>query len=107
MNSDYYNNAYQNSTPSQLEMNEQNSLLRSSRMINEYLDSGRDTLAELTNQRDRLKNVHKNVLTILNSLGVSKDVIIAIENRDSYDYLIVIFGMILISFILLIIYWLR
>lgn len=107
MNTDYYSNQYQQSTPSQVEMNTTDSLNRSKRMVNEYLESGRETLSELTNQRDRLKNVHKNVLTILNSLGVSKDVIRAIENRESYDYLLVMFGMIFISLLLLLIYWFR
>jgi len=104
---EYYHKQYQSTSATELETKEHSSLTRSSQMINEYINSGKETLSELSNQKDRLKNVHKNVLTILNSLGVSKDVIRSIENRENYDYLLVIFGMIFISAVLLLIYWLR
>ena len=48
-----------------LEMAEGASLSSSSRMVNSYIDQGRETLSELVSQRGRLKAVHRKVCTSL------------------------------------------
>lgn len=87
-----------------LEMAENDSLGRSSSMINDYINSGRETLSELTSQRERLKSVQTKVYDILNLLGVSNSIMRAVERRDFYDKWIVFGGMIVVTILLLVIY---
>ena len=88
-----------------LEMAENASLSRSNIMMNDYLDSGRDTLNELTSQRERLQGVQSKVLQMMHLLGVSKSIMRAVENRDYFDRIIVFVGMIFILLLMFFIYF--
>lgn len=88
-----------------LEMAENDSLNRSGAMLNDYIGSGRETLAELTSQRERLKSVQTKVYDILNLLGISNSIMRAVEKRDFYDKLLVFGGMVAIIVLLLVIYF--
>lgn len=99
------NTASRTSETVDLEMAENSSLNRSSNMVNEYLASGRDTLYELTAQRERLQGVHSKVLQMLNLLGVSNSIMRAVENRDYFDRIIVYSGMIFILIFMFVIYF--
>lgn len=89
----------------QQELDENSSLNRSHSMINSYLDVGQHTLAELMNQKERLKNVHRKVIDILNYLGLSNSIMRAIESRDVTDRLIVYGGMIFVVLLLIGLWW--
>jgi hypothetical protein len=88
-----------------LEMAENVSLSRSNVMMNDYLASGRDTLHELTSQRERLQGVQSKVLQMLNLLGVSGSIMRAVENRDYFDKIIVFVGMFFILIFIFFVYF--
>ena len=81
---------------------EGSSLVRSQRMVGEYLASGQTALASLADQRQRLKGVQRRVLDIANIMGVSNSLLRMSERRTTVDKLIVYGGMLLISGLL---YW--
>ena len=83
-----------------LEMAENDSLNRSSKMVDDYVQIGQQTLHELYDQRDRLKGVQKGVLDIMNYLGISNTIIKTVEKREFIDKIIVFIGMIFIIFVL-------
>jgi len=86
----------------QLEAAEGGTLHRSNRMIGEYLRTGIETLAELQDQRSRLKGVQKKVLDIVNYLGISNTTMKAVADRDFWDAKIAYGGM--VSVVLLVVY---
>ena len=88
-----------------LEMAENASLNRSNVMMNDYLSSARDTLDELTSQRERLQGVQSKVLEIMHLLGVSRSIMRAVENRDYFDRIIVFVGMFLILAFMFFVYF--
>ena len=88
-----------------LELAENDSLNRSSNMINSYIAQGQETLQELLSQKDRLKNVQRKVLDIMNYLGISNSIMKAVERRDFTDKWIVISGMILTSGLTFLLWW--
>jgi golgi SNAP receptor complex member 2 len=88
-----------------LEMAEGASLSSSSHMVNSYIDLGRDTLVELAGQKDRLKSVHRKVYDILNYLGLSGVIMRNVESRDQMDKYIVYAGMLLVTSLLLGLWW--
>jgi len=83
-----------------LEMAENGSLVRSSRMVNEYLTMGQETLQDLVSQRERLKSIQRKAFDMLNYLGISNTLMKGVEQRDVVDRWIVIGGMILILVLL-------
>lgn len=83
-----------------LEMAENGSLVRSSRMVNEYLTMGQETLQDLVSQRERLKSIQRKAFDMLNYLGVSNTLMKGVEQRDVVDRWIVIGGMIFILILL-------
>lgn len=85
--------------------NENSSLNRSGRMLNEYIATGQETLSELLGQRDRLKGVQRKVLDIMNYLGLSSSIMRAVEKREIFDKYIVYAGMIIILIIIFIIWY--
>ena len=89
---------------SQAAMDITNSLDRSSGMVNSYIEIGQHTLTELISQKERMKNVHRKVLDMMNYLGLSNSIMKAVENRDTFDRLIVYGGMIFIVLLLLFIW---
>ena len=90
-----------------LEMAESGSLDRSSNMVNSYIAQGQETLNELLQQKDRLKNIQRKVFDIMNYLGISQNIIKAVEKRDFTDKWIVFIGMIIVSLFLLVLWWIR
>lgn len=88
-----------------LELAENGSLSRSSKMINDYLAVGRDTLGELVNQRERLKGIQRRAFDILNYLGLSNTVMKNVEMRDWVDKWIVYGGMIFIFLLMIFVWW--
>jgi hypothetical protein len=88
-----------------LEMAENASLNRSNVMMNDYLSSARDTLDELTSQRERLQGVQSKVLEMMHLLGVSRSIMRAVENRDYFDRIIVFVGMFLILAFMFFVYF--
>lgn len=90
-----------------LEMAESASLDRSSNMVNTYIAQGQETLNELLEQKDRLKNIQRKVFDIMNYLGISQSIIKAVEKRDFTDKWIVIIGMMVVSSFLLVLWWFK
>jgi golgi SNAP receptor complex member 2 len=88
-----------------LEMAENSSLTKSNAMMNDYLNSSKETLAELVSQRERLKSVQTKVLDILNLLGISNSIMKSVERRDYYDKLLVFSGMIVTLIVLCLVYF--
>jgi Golgi SNAP receptor complex protein 2 len=76
-----------------LELAENGSLSRSSRMVSEYLGIGKDTLDDLVSQRERLKGVQRKAFDMMNYLGLSTTIIKNVEVRDFVDKWIVYIGM--------------
>jgi Golgi SNAP receptor complex protein 2 len=81
------------------------SIDRSSRMVSSYISLGQQTLSELISQKDRLKNVHTKVIDILNYLGISNKIMRTVENRDTFDRYLVLTGMVLITLLLILIWY--
>lgn len=95
-------NRHENKNDHALDMAESGSLDRSSKMINDYITSGQETLSELIGQKERLKGVQRQVLDIMNYLGIGNSIMKAVERRDLIDKYIVFGGMIVV---LLVIYF--
>ena len=103
---DLFGNAdLEGGTMSDAEIAENSSLNNSSRMMNDYLAVGKETLGNLLSQRERIKSVQRKVLDILNYLGLSNTIIKVVERRDSVDKWIVYAGMILITALLFVVYF--
>jgi golgi SNAP receptor complex member 2 len=75
---------------------EGSSIVRSQRMVGEYLSSGQAALASLADQRHRLKGVQRKVLDIANIMGVSNSLLRMSERREGLDKLLVYGGMLFI-----------
>lgn len=88
-----------------LEMAENGSLSRSSQMISEYITLGRESLGELSSQKERLKAVQRRVLDIFNYLGLSNTLMKTLENREHVDKYIVYGGMVVVVIILIVVYF--
>ena len=88
-----------------LELAENGSLSRSSKMLNDYLSIGKDTLDELVNQRERLKGIQRRAFDILNYLGLSNTVMKNVELRDWVDKWIVYIGMAVILVLMFFVWW--
>lgn len=78
-----------------------NSLDRSNSMLSDYLNTGQETLAELVSQRERLKGVKSMVFSLLNTLGVSQQVMDAITYLQTRDSYVAYGGMALITIVFL------
>jgi len=90
-----------------VELAESSSLSRSSRMVGEYMQTGQETLMELMSQRERLKGVQRHVFDMLNYLGVSNSLLKTVERREVLDRIIVFGGMLLVSLLVLAVWWFR
>jgi Golgi SNAP receptor complex protein 2 len=86
---------------------EHSSLSQSERMVREYIAVGQSALGELVSQRDRLKNVQRKVLDILNYLGLSNSIMRMVEGRDRVDSILVMSGAALIMLLLFCIWYFR
>ena len=90
-----------------VEMAESDSLARSSRMVGDYIQTGQETLMELMSQRERLKGVQRHVFDMLNYLGVSNAMLKSVERREVWDRIIVYAGMVLITLLIIAVWWFR
>lgn len=90
-----------------IEVAEQSSIHRSSKMVGDYIKTGQETLQELFSQRERLKGIQRKAFDVMNYLGISNTIMRAAERRDSVDRWIVFGGMVLILILLyfIIFYW--
>ena len=77
-------------------MEEGSSLARSGNEVDELMESGRATIDSLRSQRERLKNTHRNALSMINTLGLSSSVMRLIQSREKNDRIILIAGMIVV-----------
>lgn len=77
---------------------------RSKQVAEEAYQTGVSALAAMAQQRDLLKNAHRKVLDVLNTVGMSDSVLRIAERRISVDKMIAYGGMFLIT--LVIIVWL-
>ena len=91
--------------PSEQQMAENASLLKSNQMINEYIATGQETLANLIGQKERLKSIQRKVFDILNYLGISNSIMKSVERRESVDKWIVYGGMLLVLLLIVFIYF--
>ncbi|ESO83159.1 hypothetical protein LOTGIDRAFT_222883 [Lottia gigantea] len=71
------------------------SLQNANRGMDDLIGSGTGVLQNLREQRFTLKGVHKKVLDIANTLGLSNTVMRMIEKRTSQDRIILFAGMII------------
>ncbi|CAB1106013.1 unnamed protein product [Ectocarpus sp. CCAP 1310/34] len=79
---------------------EGSSLLRSRRMVGDYLQTGQASLTSLVEQRSRLKareNAHRKVLDMANILGLSNSILRVSDRRQAVDRLLVLGGIIVTS----------
>lgn len=90
-----------------IEKQESDSLNKSKKMINEYIQTGQETLSELLSQRERLKGVQRKVFDIMNYLGLSNTIMRSVEKRDAIDKWIVIAGILIVLALLyfILFYW--
>ncbi|KAJ5077430.1 golgi snap receptor complex member 2 [Anaeramoeba ignava] len=89
--------------------NEDKSLTRSEQKVENIFQVGSGILEKLAEQKDRLKNSYKKVSLISGSLGIARNTLDWIRDRNISDRRIVIGGMIitLLIFWLLWKYWIR
>ena len=81
-------------------MEEGASLGRSGNQVDEMLETGRFSLDSLRQQRERLKNTHRNALSMINTLGLSTTAMKLITSREKNDRIILGLGMCLVLFVL-------
>jgi Golgi SNAP receptor complex protein 2 len=87
-----------------VEQAETASLNRSTRMVNSYIESAQESMAELYSQGNRLKGVQRKVLDIMGYLGLSDTIMKNANRRDSVDRIIVYGGM-LFTLLLIFVIW--
>jgi Golgi SNAP receptor complex protein 2 len=87
-----------------LDPESQMSMQRSHAAIDELEERGMAMLGSLASQRERLKGVHKKVLDVMNTLGVSNSLIRVIEKRQAADVVLMLVGMVL-TVVILILTW--
>lgn len=68
------------------------------------LDSGSNILGSLYEQREMLKSIKRKVLSVTNTLGLTRSLMMVIERRQAGDKLIVYGGMV-VTFLLLILFY--
>lgn len=73
---------------------------QSGSVVGNILNSGRDTLQSLTNQRDRLHGARKKMLDVLHQIGVDRHIIARIERRERSD-MILAYGLMAAMLVLL------
>jgi len=81
-------------------MEEGQSLGRSANQMDELMETGRASLDSLRQQRERLKNTHRNALTMLNKLGLSNSVMRMIESREKNDRVVLAVGCVIVLAVL-------
>ena len=77
-------------------MEEGSSLARSNNQMDEMMETGRATIDSLKGQRERLKNTHRNALSMINTLGLSNSAMRLIQSREKNDRIILAVGMLVV-----------
>lgn len=86
------------------EIRENSSLNRTSKMLNEYIAIGQETMSNLSSQKERLKDIQRKAFDILNSLGIANTLMKIVERRDGVDKWIVYGGMVLILVVIVLVW---
>lgn len=73
-------------------------------MTSGYEEVTGESLKQLRTDREKLKNTHKTLLDIMNSLGLSKSILKYAGQRNFIDTLIVVVGMIIVIIIFILAY---
>lgn len=76
------------------------SVATSNQVLEDIFGQGSAILAGMSSQRDRLKRAQRKMLDVLNSLGVSENLLRAAERRMKMDKWIVYIGMFVITIVL-------
>lgn len=76
------------------------SLSSSMNMVGGYIAQSQASLAELIDQKSRMKAAHRRILNMAESLGVSNSVLRVIERTDFIDRLVVFGGMFVVTIVL-------
>ena len=69
------------------------------------MDNAQSALQEVISQGDKLKGVRRKVLDVINNIGISQSVLSSVSRRERIDRLLVFGGMILITLLLLMVWW--
>ncbi|KAK9916556.1 hypothetical protein WJX75_004123 [Coccomyxa subellipsoidea] len=77
----------------------------SKRALEEAFQTGTAILTNMAGQRERLKSVQRKMLDLLNSVGLSDSLLRVIERRQRMDKWITYGGMILVSCLLIALWW--
>ena len=80
-------------------------LQRSNAAADGIIEVGHSILEELGNQSQRLMRSKDSILKMANSIGVSKNILRVIERRQITDRVILYSGMVVLSLILVILWW--
>jgi len=86
------------------EMQMNNSVHNAHRGVDDLIDSGGNILSNLRGQRHTLKGVHKKILDVANTLGLSNTVMRLIERRTVQDKFILYGGMVVTLVIMFMLY---
>ena len=81
------------------------SIHNSKAVVEEAYITGVGVLGAMSGQRDRLKSAHRKVLDVLNAVGLSDSVLRVAERRIAIDKLIAYGGMVVITLLLIFLYW--
>lgn len=73
-------------------------------MTSGYEEVTGESLKQLRTDREKLKNTHKTLLDIMNSLGLSKSILKYAGQRNFIDTLIVVGGMIIVIIVFILAY---
>lgn len=79
-----------------------NSMLNAHQGVDDILMTGQSTLENLKAQREKIKGVHRRILDIGNTLGLSNHTMRLIEKRISEDKYVLYIGMVVVLIVLFI-----
>ena len=79
--------------------------MASNRMLDEFAAMGVGALESLHRQRTSLKEVHRRVLDIGNSVGLSSSLLRLIERTETFNACIVAAGMLVTCSVVAVVWW--
>jgi Golgi SNAP receptor complex protein 2 len=86
-------------------IHENESLTRSSALVDDLQGMGQDALRSLSRQRDTLKSAHRKLLNVANSLGLSSTILKLIERKTTLQKFTAYGCMVLSVIIIGLVYW--
>ena len=84
---------------------ENDSLLNSHRLIDEFTAMASASLDSLQRQRGALKGVHRKVLDVANSIGMSSSLLRLIERTETFNALLVATGCVVTCTVVGVVWW--